>query len=261
MSVFSSVDSSVGASLDADRVVAYLDHTARAATGIKHYAMAAHALRDPEGLVLDLGCGAGHDLELLDSAGVHTVGLDSSAVLLRFARERVGDNGRLMQGVGEALPFRDASLAGCRIERVLQHVVSPAAVLDEVVRCLRPGALLTVYEPDWSSFRVRGPAGDEVTEWISSVRHPAIGGALWDLFETAGVDVVDRVEVLSVWRSLEVLDRAIGLELSVERAVRAERISRSEADRWVADQRARESRGEFRSTFAKVLVVGQKRGV
>ena len=120
-------------------------------------------MRNPEGLVLDLGCGAGHDLELLGSAGVHAVGLDlPTAVLLRVARERVGNGGRLLQGVGEALPFRNASLAGCRIERVLQHVVSPTAVLDEVVRCLRPGALLTVYEPDWSSFRVRH-AGDEVT--------------------------------------------------------------------------------------------------
>ena len=259
MSLFSSVDSWVGSTPDADRVVAYLDYTARAATGIKHYAMAKHTLRNPQGLVLDLGCGAGHDLELLDFAGVPTVGLDSSAVLLRVARERVGDNSRLVQGVGEALPFRDASLAGCRIERVLQHVASPGGVLDEVVRCLRPGALLTVYEPDWSSFRVRGPAGDEVAEWISNVRHPAVGGALWDLFETAGVDVLDRVEERSVWRSLETLDRAIGLDLSVERAVRAGRIGRADADRWVSDQRARESGGEFRSTLAKILVVGQKR--
>jgi hypothetical protein len=81
---------------------------------------------------------------------------------------------------------------------------------------------------------------------------------LWSLIEEAGCEVLDRVEELSVWRSLAVLDRVIGLEASIARAVGAGRISEEESDRWVAAQRQRDARGEFRSTIPKVLVVARK---
>jgi ubiquinone/menaquinone biosynthesis C-methylase UbiE len=130
--------SSVDAIHDPTRAIAYLDHTRRAESGMKHYAKAAPALRAPNGFVLDVGCGVGHDLALLGSAGIEAVGVDPSAVLLAVARERCGESYPLLRANGEALPFLDESIAGARIERVLQHVVDPAAVLDEVVRCLRP---------------------------------------------------------------------------------------------------------------------------
>ena len=95
---------------------------------------------------------------------------------------------------------------------------------------LRRGALLTVFEPDWHAFRVRGERGDEVVAWINNARHPGIGGQLWELLEAAGFDVLDRVEELSVWRSLDVLDRVVGLAVSVEQAVAASRIDRVAAD-------------------------------
>ena len=256
MSVFSSVDAQPDPSL----LVGYLDLIARAAAGMKHYAVAAHALHQPDGLVLDLGCGAGHDLVLLASAGLRPVGVDASAFMLATAAGRRGtEHVPLVQSAGEALPFLDNTLAGCRIERVLMHVVDPLAVLVEVVRCLRPGALITVYEPNWDSFLVRSDHGNEAVDWIAPSRHPGIGGKLWGLIEEAGCDVLDRVEELSVWRSLAVLDRVVGLEASVVRAVDARRVSRVEADRWVAEQRGRESRAEFRSTISKVLIVARKR--
>jgi SAM-dependent methyltransferase len=219
MSVFSSVDS-VG---DATPVVAYLDHTARAASGMKHYAMAAHTLREPDAPVLDLGCGAGHDLALLAGAGMRAVGVDPSAALLSAAQDRLAGAACLVRSIGEALPFGDGSLAGCRIERVLMHVADPGAVVAEVARCLRAGGLLTVFEPDWGSFRVRGGRGDQATSWIANARHPEIGGVLWELVERSGIDVLDRVEETSVWRKLDVLDRVVGLETAVERAIRADR--------------------------------------
>lgn len=254
MSVFSSVD----AVADASAVVAYLDQTARAAWRMKHYAMAAHALRQPDGLVLDLGCGAGHDLRLLAGAGLAAVGVDPSAVLLSEARGR-GGAARLVRAVGESLPFADRALAGCRIERVLIHVADPSALLAEVARCLRPGALLTVFEPDWGSFRVRSERGDQVTSWIANVRQPEVGAALWRLVEDAGLEVLDRVEELSVWRDLDVLDRVIGVEASVQRAVAAHRIGGDEARAWLDEQKRRDSRGLFYATMPKIMVVGRQR--
>ena len=91
------------------------------------------------------------------------------------------------------------------------------------------------------------------------MRHPGVSGALWDLFETAGVTVLDHVEERSVWRSLETLDRTIGLEVSVEHAVHAGRIGHTDGPLGRRAARAAVPHGEFYATMPKVLVVGQKR--
>jgi SAM-dependent methyltransferase len=254
MSMFSSVD----ASDDPARAIWYLDQTTRAESGMKHYAMAAHALRSPNGFVLDVGCGIGHDLALLASAGISPAGVDASAVLLDVARERSTGTVPLLRAIGEALPFRDESIAGARIERVLMHVVDPSVVLAEVVRCLRREALLTVFEPDWDRFTVRTDAGEERCGWVCAARHPGVGGVLWELLEAAGCVVLDRVEELSVWRSLAVLDGTVGLERSIAHVVQHERISRSAADRWLDEQRARDALGCFYATMPKVLFVARR---
>src|SRR5262245_41395275 len=164
---------------------------------MKHYAAGAHALRAPEAPILDLGCGAGHDLGLLAAAGLGVVGVDPSAVMVAAARRRLAERARavpLVRADGGRLPLRTGGAGGCRIERVLMHVEEPQGVLAEVARCVRPGGLVTVCERDWSRFTVRsdviaGPVG-----WISGARHPGIGGRLWALTEDAGFVVQDRVE-------------------------------------------------------------------
>src|SRR4051812_26460452 len=102
--------SAVDASEDPNRAIWYLDQTRRAESGMKHYATAAHAMRAPNGFVLDVGCGVGHDLGLLTAAGLQPVGVDPSSVLLAVARERGGGSYPLFQAKGEALPFRDESI-------------------------------------------------------------------------------------------------------------------------------------------------------
>ena len=68
-------------------------------------------------------------------------------------------------------------------------------MLSEVARCLRAGALLTVFEPNWESFRVRSErVVIRSLSWIANVRRPEIGAALWTLVEAAGFEVLDRVE-------------------------------------------------------------------
>ena len=212
MSIFSAVDDDA----DPQRALAYLEFTADAATGMKHYAAAAHAQRRPQGPVMDLGCGSGHDLVLLATAGVAAIGVDPSAVLLSAAAARPNAT-PLVRALGESLPFRDATLAGCRIERVLIHVDDPASVLREVVRCLRPGALLTVFEPDWSRYRVQDDPHGNSAAWIAPVAQSDVGGALWSLIEDTGCVVLDRVEELSVWRSFATLNVVIDLPAAIAR--------------------------------------------
>ena len=157
----------------------------------------------------------------------------------------------LLRATGEAIPLRDASVGGCRIERVLQHVADPALVLSEAVRCLRPGGLLTVFEPDWSSLRITSDAFDSDASWLVRVKQPEIGRALWELVERAGCDVVDRVEELSVWSSLDLAERLISVTAGLKRQVDRGLMSAEEAAAWLAEQEDRDRDGRFRATIGQ----------
>lgn len=252
MSVFSRVD----ASDDPGAAVDYLDRIAGAQRGMKHYAAAAHAGRRPDGLVLDVGCGAGHDLTLLQNGGLRTVGIDPSSTMVRTAARR--GVSPLIQGAGERLPFRARSVAGCRIERVLIHVDDPVTLLSEVARCLMPGALLTVFEPDWSRYLVRDLGEMAPVTWLTPVKHSDAGSQLWGWVEAAGFAVLDRVEELSVWRRLATLRAVIDLDATIVRAVADGRIDQRAASAWQARQAANDARGEFVSLMPKVQVVAER---
>lgn len=226
---------------------------------MKHYAAATHAVRSPGGAILDLGCGAGHDLEILTSMGLRFVGVDPSAVMLQAAQERVPAVPGLVRGLGEMLPFRDAAFSGCRIERVLMHVDDPGVVLAEARRCLEPGGLITVLEPDWSSFVVRSEVLPDRADWLSAAKHPAMGAELWGLLEELGFRVLDQVEELSIWRSLQRLERVAGFPATVERAVARGRIEERDAKRWIEEQRQLQREGNFYAQLSKFQVVAERR--
>jgi SAM-dependent methyltransferase len=256
MAGFSSVDDSA----DPEALVRFLDLAARAESGMKHYAVAAHALRRPPRPILDLGCGAGHDLVLFAAAGLSVVGADPSAVMVEMAHQRAADTRvPVVRAAGEQLPFGGEVFSGCRIERVLMHVDDPSIVLREALRCVEPGGLLSVFEPDWESLVVTSDVLPQRATWITSVKHPDIGGRLWELLENLGCDVLDRVEELSAWRSLATLERVAGFPAAVERAVVAGRVDRDDADRWVDEQRQREAAGQFYALMPKIQLIAMKR--
>ena len=192
MSGFSDVDNAI----DPSTLVRSLAESSRGLTAMKHYVAATFASLVPRGdVVLDLGCGAGHDLAVLDRLGVGAVGVDPSDVMLSAGRART--DAPLARALGERLPFRDHAYGGCWIERVLMHVDEPSAVIAEVVRCLRPSAVLAVFEPDWSSLTVNG--WRVPVAWSTAARHPGIGSEVGARLEDAGCLVRDRVEERSWW--------------------------------------------------------------
>lgn len=256
MSGFSSVDDAT----DTDRLVRFLDHAADAEAGIKHYTAAAHALRRPARPIVDVGCGAGHDLAILASHGIKAVGVDPSAAMMQAASQRAGRAGApLVRAAGEQLPFATGSFDGCRIERVLMHAEQPALIVGEAVRCVRTGGLITVFEPDWSSLTIRSEVLPGPVFWISQARHPDVGGQLWDLLEDAGCEILDRIEELSVWRSLRTLEQVAGFPAAVDRAVAAARLDPDDAYAWISEQRRLDGDGQFHATIAKILVVATRR--
>ena len=96
-----------------------------------------------EGRLLDLGCGGGAQIPLLQELGWTVTGADVSEDQLRIARGRV--EAELAQADAAALPFEDASFDAVTALVVHTDVDDYPAAIAEAARVLRPsGAFVHV---------------------------------------------------------------------------------------------------------------------
>jgi SAM-dependent methyltransferase len=91
------------------------------------------------GRLLDLGCGTGVAIPVLERLGWSVVGVDVSEEMLDRARTRGADVARYD---GHTLPFEDASFDAAVAIWIHTDVDDFAAVVREAARVLRPGAPL-----------------------------------------------------------------------------------------------------------------------
>ncbi|MFN7224750.1 MAG: bifunctional 2-polyprenyl-6-hydroxyphenol methylase/3-demethylubiquinol 3-O-methyltransferase UbiG [Paracoccaceae bacterium] len=94
--------------------------------------------------VLDLGCAGGFMAEALAQRGARVTGIDPAAEAIDAARAHARQQGLRIGydvGVGEALPYDDASFDAVVCVDVLEHVADLNRVLAEVARTLRPGGM------------------------------------------------------------------------------------------------------------------------
>lgn len=96
-----------------------------------------------DGDVLELGCGGGINMEFYDPARIKSfAGLDPSPALLDRSREAAQAKGMaadIRAGIGEAMPFADASFDTVLVTFTLCSVHNQQQVLSEMRRVLRPG--------------------------------------------------------------------------------------------------------------------------
>ena len=116
--------------------------------------------------LLDAGCGTGRNLQDLEAAGGHAVGVDVSLRALGLARRR----GRtpLVCGSIEALPFRAGAFAGALSRDVLYMVPREEAPARELARVLDFGGTLVISSP---AFRALSGAHDRAVGGLR--RHTA----------------------------------------------------------------------------------------
>jgi ubiquinone/menaquinone biosynthesis C-methylase UbiE len=166
----------------------------------------------PGSITADLGCGLGFDVrrlaELVGPAG-RAIGVDASLTLLESARAASEDfrAAEFIQADIQNLPFANSFLHSCKIDRTLQHVERPDAVLGEIFRTVRPGGRVVCADPDWGTFAIDAsslgdsehPVARQVAQlWSQDIRNPRIGRDLRKLIEETGfVDLQVKETVLS----------------------------------------------------------------
>ena len=113
--------------------------------------------------ILDVGCGTGQVVHLLDQAGYEAWGVDVSEPNIKRART-VSERVRVYDGY--KLPFEDGHFAAAGALNVLEHVEQPEAFIAELVRVVRPAGRVVLSSPNflrvlgWKDYhpRMRGLA-------------------------------------------------------------------------------------------------------
>lgn len=120
----------------------------------------------PASRILDLGSGVGGFVVACRERGFPAVGIEpdrigkgSELTSIEIARRRVSSP-VFANGLGEALPFADATFDLVTMNQVIEHVNDQSAVMREAARVVRPGGVIYVacpnylrcYEPHYKIF-------------------------------------------------------------------------------------------------------------
>ncbi|KHK01780.1 methyltransferase domain-containing protein [Desulfovibrio sp. TomC] len=218
---------------------------------------------------LEVGCGLGVEAAAMAAATGNAglaVGLDASQTMLRRAAAdmgaRAGNRPVLTAGDGARLPFADEVFAACRIERTLQHVADPGAVLGEMARVARPGGVVLAVEPDWGTFVVDS-RHVAVTRrlarfWCDSFRCGWIGRRLARLMAAVGLVGIEIVPHSLVLRRLDAAEAVYSLCETADRAAASGLVTRAAAASFQTEQRRLDASGVFFSSLTFFMAVGRK---
>ncbi len=101
---------------------------------------------------LDFGCGSGEKLNSLRKQGCVTIGMDFSEHALSVVQRNGHKTFLIAPGVWDDIA--DESLDFVRLNHVLEHLYAPRDVLAQIVRKMKPGAVLHIAVPNpggWSA--------------------------------------------------------------------------------------------------------------
>jgi SAM-dependent methyltransferase len=156
--------------------------------------------------ILDAGCGSGPLSAALRDRGAIVTGIDSSAMMLELARQRLEACADLhLADLGSPLPFPDGAFDDVIASLVLHYLEDWAGPLAELRRVLKPGGRLIVSVDHPAVFKLVNPGADYFAtrkwsfEWIlgghtavMTIWHRPLH-AMTDAFTTAGF----RISVIS----------------------------------------------------------------
>jgi ubiquinone/menaquinone biosynthesis C-methylase UbiE len=216
--------------------------------------------------LLDVGCGTGDDAramaELVGANG-RVVGVDNSQAMIAEAERRgTGKPLPIEFRVADAmhLPFADNSFDGARADRSPMHIPDPRQTLAEMVRVVKPGGRVVVFEVDFETLVLdvdeKALAREMVRCWCDGFRDGWLGRRFPWMFRQAGLKEVTTVpHVLVLTPALALL--LVG-ETTVNRAVAQGILTPAEGQVWLGHLDEVQRQGRFFSTMTGFLVAGQK---
>jgi len=113
--------------------------------------------------VLDIGCGSGNHLIILNRMGLNVSGIDASPLMVRKAKERLGQRCLLRTGIAESLPFGDNEFDLAVFINSLEFLDDPLKALREAGRVTNRKVFVGVINSlSWNGLlrRVQGYLGD-----------------------------------------------------------------------------------------------------
>ncbi len=127
--------------------------------------------------VLDIGCGEGHLLRVLQEAGVRCVGVERDLDTVK----RLASSGLVAeQAAADDLPFEDLSFDWAVMRHVLHHLPDPAAAMREALRVSKKGVLVAepCFDPTDPAHRLAERADRWLKTWhrrAGRVHEPNLG--------------------------------------------------------------------------------------
>lgn len=215
--------------------------------------------------ILDVGCGTGDDvLRLVASVGLggSVVGVDLSADLLEVARQRATQSEfppAFARTDASLLPFPNATFDAAMVSRVLIHTPRPDVVLNEVVRVIRPGGRVVVFDVDADALLFSGPDlalnRTMVRVLGDSFRSGRVGRRLPALLAGAGLAVgsIEPHGVLLPYDLCVTLFRGLSSQASEDH-----RVTEAEIRQWWDSLEESARHGDFLAIWYGLIASGSK---
>src|ERR1035437_3784262 len=99
-------------------------------------------------LVLDIACGTGYGISILQETAKHVVGVDVDRSAAAEARLQSGEKASVLLADGLTLPFGDGSFDVVTSFETLEHLRERPTFLGELRRVLRPNGVLVLSTPN-----------------------------------------------------------------------------------------------------------------
>ncbi len=108
----------------------------------------------PGSLAADVGAGTGFITEELLKSGARVIAIDQAESMLRYMKEKFGNDATVEYRIGEAgqLPIETEAVDHAFANMYLHHVEHPPLAIKEMVRILKPGGKLVITDLDEHTF-------------------------------------------------------------------------------------------------------------
>jgi len=100
-------------------------------------------------IVIDIGCGSGVQLKEVGEKGYSlAIGMDINQNVLKYARNRSLPNTEYIRADAQYLPIKTASVDKIICAEIIEHLISPQNLVNEIIRVLKKDGSVVITTPN-----------------------------------------------------------------------------------------------------------------